>query len=231
MPVRGEGAGAADVDVPAAATRAGRPPLSERRKTEMRLGIAREAVRLFAERGVDATSAEDIALAAGISLRTFWRYAATKEGCVRPLLTTGVDVVTRALSRWHPGADPAVLVDEAAAAAGQAITDVPTVLALIRLTRTEPGLRAVWLTVHDDAELIFATALGRSTGFRPDGLRARVRAAMVNGALRAAVEHHAWGSDDAEETSAGDREGRIEGAGLVEAVREALRVAVHGLYP
>lgn len=200
--------------------RTGRPPLSERRKAETRLEIARAAVLLFTAKGVAATSVEEIAAAAGISPRTFWRYCSTKEGCVRPLLSTGTDVVARALAAWRPGADIVGVVDEAARTAGEAIADAPTMLALVRLARSEPSLRAVWLQAHDDAELVFAAALARSTGLPPDGLRARVGAAMVNAALRAAVEHHAWSTAEAPD----------DGDGLVGAVREALRTAVRGLH-
>ncbi|CAL9345899.1 hypothetical protein SUDANB106_00371 [Streptomyces sp. enrichment culture] len=202
------------------AGRTGRPPLSERRKAETRAEIARAAVRLFTERGVAATSVEDIAAEAGISLRTFWRYSSGKEDCVRPLLATGTDVVARALGELRPGDDIAALVDEVARRTGERVADLPTVLALVRLAQHEPGLRAVWLRAHDEAEAAFAAALARSTGRPADGLWVAVGAAMVNGALRAAVEHHALRAADG--SPAG-------GEGLVEAVREALRAAVRGL--
>ena len=67
--------------------RTGRPPLTERRKTETRLEVARAAVGLFLAKGVADTSAEEIAEAAGISSRTLWRYFPTKDSCVTPLLT------------------------------------------------------------------------------------------------------------------------------------------------
>ena len=51
------------------------------------MDISRHAVRLFTEQGVAATSGEQIAQAAGVSERTFWRYFPHKESCVEPLLT------------------------------------------------------------------------------------------------------------------------------------------------
>ncbi|SFL00847.1 hypothetical protein [Streptomyces pini] len=83
----------------------------------------------------------------------------------------------------------------------------------------EPGLRAVWLRAHDEAEAAFAAALARSTGRPAGGLWVAVGAAMVDGALRAAVEHHALRAAEG---------ARVGGEGLVEAVREALRTAVRG---
>lgn len=190
----------------------GRPPLTERRKAETRLEIAREAVALFTTRGVAATSVEDIAAAAGISTRTFWRYATGKEDSVRPLLTAGIDVLAGVLGEWRPGEDIAAVFDEAAR---HTIADVPTMVSLVRLSQAEPGLRAVWLRAHNDAELVFADAIARSLG-RPAGdLDARVLAAMVNGAVRAAVEHYAEGE-------------RAEWLDLTAVVEKALRTAMRG---
>lgn len=54
-------------------------PLTDRRRRLVREDIGRAAVRLFAERGFDGVTVADIADAAGISERTFFRYFATKD--------------------------------------------------------------------------------------------------------------------------------------------------------
>lgn len=203
------------------ARRRGRPPLTERDRAATRLEIARAAVRLFTTNGVAGTSAEEIATASGISLRTLWRYFPTKERCVLPLLTPGVDRVARVMQRWRTGADIGELVDDLERDHDGFATDVPSLLDLVRLTRTEPALRAVWLHAHDDAEPVFATALARRDGTSPDDLTIRVRASMLNSALRAAVEHHAFHTDPSDPQE----------ARLSEAVRAALRIAATGVVP
>src|SRR5690242_17864741 len=73
--------------------RTGRPPLTEERKAEIRLEIARAAVDLFVAQGVAATTGEEIGQAVGVSARTVWRYFPSKESCVRPLFAAGIDSI------------------------------------------------------------------------------------------------------------------------------------------
>jgi AcrR family transcriptional regulator len=57
-------------------------PLADRRRRLVRSELAQVAIALFAERGYDAVTVDDIALAAGMSQRTFFRYFATKDELV-----------------------------------------------------------------------------------------------------------------------------------------------------
>ncbi|MGZ3096934.1 TetR/AcrR family transcriptional regulator [Streptomyces sp. H72] len=174
----------------AARGRTGRPPLTEERRTAMRLEIARAAVDLFIAQGVAATTGEQIGQAVGVSARTVWRYFPTKESCVRPLFSTGVDAIAAALRQWGPGQPLERAFDHLWAA--DVVLPGPDVGALVRLTRNEPGLRAVWLQTHDEAEPVFARALAERAGLPHDDVRPAIWAAMLNAALRAAVEHHAY---------------------------------------
>jgi AcrR family transcriptional regulator len=80
--------------------RTGRPPLTERRKAEIRLEIARAAVELFVAQGVAATTGEQIGQAVGVSARTVWRYFPSKESCVSPLFAAGIDAIAASLREW-----------------------------------------------------------------------------------------------------------------------------------
>ncbi|MFJ7071816.1 TetR/AcrR family transcriptional regulator [Streptomyces sp. NPDC098781] len=172
----------------------GRPPLTDERKAEIRLEIARAAVDLFVTQGVTATTGEQIGAAVGVSARTVWRYFPSKESCVRPLFSAGIDMIADCLRRWRPGQPVAELFDQELADEDHLLAgpDRATVGALVRLTRTEPGLRAIWLQTYDEAEPAFARALAERAGLSADDLRPTIQAAIFNAALRAAVEHYAW---------------------------------------
>ncbi|MGW0583637.1 TetR/AcrR family transcriptional regulator [Streptomyces sp. NPDC002920] len=213
--------------------RTGRPPLTDERKAEIRLEIAHAAVDLFVTQGVAATTGEQIGQAAGVSARTLWRYFPSKEACVRPLLTAGIDMIAAALREWQHGRPLAEVLGSHFEAEQRLIMgpDPTTVGALIRLTRTEPDLRAVWLQTHDAAEPAFARALADRAGLPADDLRSAIQAAMFNAALRAAVEQHAWRTPatdpDADADTATDP--ATVRADLAEALRTALTMVSEGL--
>jgi AcrR family transcriptional regulator len=68
--------------------------LRDRRRAELLSQIQRTAHRLFAERGFEAVTTEDIAAAAGVSISTYFRYAPTKEGLlIDPVREAATEIV------------------------------------------------------------------------------------------------------------------------------------------
>ena len=198
-----------------AAERTGRPPLTERRKAETRLEVARAAVRLFLAQGVADTSVEEIAAQAGISARTLWRYFPSKESCVMPLLVSGIEQTAARLRSWRGDQGVSELLGTLAHGHAGSPESMAEMLNLVRLTRTDPGLRAVWLEAHREAEPAFAEALAHRAGLAEPDLATAIQAAMINGALRVAVEHHAFNAETP--------------ASLAAATAEALTIAARGL--
>lgn len=195
--------------------RAGRPALSESRREAARLEIALATVRLFQDKGIQATSAGEVAHSLGISTRTLWRYFPTKESFVRPLLTHSFDRLLAHLRNWPVDRPLAEAVGVIGASAGSGLSHVRTV---VRMTRTEPALRSVWLGVADGFTRALADVVAERDGVAADSLTAGVRASALGGAMVAAVEHWAW-----EEPSA-------QGATLAEVIRDAVELAGAGLH-
>ncbi|MEU6847344.1 TetR family transcriptional regulator [Streptomyces sp. NPDC046716] len=193
--------------------------LVARRKAALRLEIACAAVRLFTEQGVSATTGEQIAQAVGVSSRTMWRHFPTKESCVLPLLTAGLDFAVDRLRDWPAGMS---LLDFFAETCrkGDLPAATPEILDLIRMTATDPALRAVWLQAHDEALPVLCGLLARRSGAAADDLRVIVHAATLNGALRAAAEDFARRYTDRPEA--------VDSA-LASCLEAALRAASEGL--
>jgi AcrR family transcriptional regulator len=195
--------------------RTGRPPLTERRKAETRMEVARAAVRLFLAKGVAGTSAEEIAAEAGISVRTLWRYFPSKESCVMPLLTGGIEHTAECLRSWRRDQGVSDLLVTLTSGRIGSPGELAAMMNLVRLARTEPGLRAVWLEAHREAEPAFAEALAHRAGLAEPDLVTAIQAAMINSALRVTVEHHAFNTETPESLAA--------------ATAEALVIAAQGL--
>ncbi|WP_320773848.1 TetR family transcriptional regulator [Streptomyces sp. CRN 30] len=168
----------------------GQRSLTERRKEALRFEIACAALRLFTSQGVVATTGEQIAQVVGVSSRTLWRHFPSKESCVLPLLGAGLDFVVERLRHWPTDVSLLEFFAETCRR-GDLPAAAPAILDLIRMTSTEPALRAVWLQAHDDALPVLTELLAERSGADAGDLRVAVHAATLNGALRAAMEEFA----------------------------------------
>jgi AcrR family transcriptional regulator len=79
------------------------PGLRERKKQRTREQIIEAAMRLFAERGYQATTVADIAAAADVATRTFFSHFASKEAVVFHNVDRDLDGLARALRERPPG--------------------------------------------------------------------------------------------------------------------------------
>ena len=84
----------------------GQPTLRDRRRAELRDRIVAAALRLFAERGFDAVTVEEIAAAAGISLSTLFRHVPGKDDLLVDVVRTGRAIIVATFEE-RPAAEPA----------------------------------------------------------------------------------------------------------------------------
>lgn len=169
--------------------------------------IARAAAGLFVTHGLRATRAEDIAQAAGIAPRTFYRYFATKEEAVAPLYAAGAqrwaEAVRDAPAELSlPQALEHAVRDTLTPGAGVSAVAWEWVRTLIRLAEASPALRKVWAEVCHDAEGSLTEILARRLASGDDLVAARLTtsprlrfaAATASAAVRVAVEVWAAGN-------------------------------------
>lgn len=90
------------------------PGRRERKKLETREALREAARRLFAEQGYEATTVKEIADAADVAERTFFRYFASKEDLLLPDLVLLFQAFERATAARPAGEAPLDAVREAA---------------------------------------------------------------------------------------------------------------------
>ncbi|MCV7441166.1 TetR family transcriptional regulator [Mycobacterium paraense] len=82
--------------------------LRDRQRAQIRAEIRRAAFRLFIERGYDAVTTEEIASAAGVSARTFFRHVPTKEDLLLAPVRHGGAAIVNLLEQRPPRESPDV---------------------------------------------------------------------------------------------------------------------------
>jgi AcrR family transcriptional regulator len=175
------------------------PPDSrrDRRKDRTRRMIQAEALRLFAGRGFTSTTIEDIAAAADVAPRTFFRYFPAKEEVVfwADYQPTLADFMAA-----RPGDEPAVqalchgIVDGLAGFYDQ---DRERLLERIKLAFRTPALHPRLRQQQADWAAAMAALLAARLGTPQDDLEVRAIAAAIAAALFVAIEE--WQEHDGQE--------------------------------
>lgn len=155
------------------------------------LHVARCAAALFWEHGVEKTSGDAIASAAGVSTRTVWRYFRSKEACVEPLFSvTGLRFVEM-LRSWPCDMTIEAHLDRALGTmlkTDQEVQDGIAVARLISRLRSEPAIRSVYLMASAQAEDQLVPIVARRIGRPPNDLDVRLCAAAAMAAVRVVDE-------------------------------------------
>lgn len=126
--------------------------------------IARAAAGLFVRHGLRATRAEDIAQAAGIAPRTFYRYFATKEEAVAPLYAAGAQRWVEAVRAAPADAGVLQALEQGVRhtltpGVGVSASSWEWVRTLLRLAEATPSLRRVWTEVCQASERLLGEVL------------------------------------------------------------------------
>lgn len=171
-------------------------PLRERNRERNRADVAAIAVELFTSRGFDEVTIDDIASAAGISRRTFFRYFESKEDAVLPYEHERLEQF-RELLAARPSDEPVMATVRRAAVA--IVTD-RTMLgrrdigSWLRLIRDTPSVHARSLELRSRWEDEVRQVIAEHLGVDPaTSLEANVLAGAAIAATRAPVD--VWVAD------------------------------------
>jgi AcrR family transcriptional regulator len=155
-------------------------PLQARKQDVVRSAIWDAAIDLFAERGFEETTVDEIARAAGVSTRTFFRYFASKadlmgQGMItyRTLLSTAVREAPSALSPLQ------VLRHTVQKIASDAVAQ-PRTRQIVAIASESPAAREAQLARRAEVENELAEAFAARVRSAPDdAVSARLLAALT----------------------------------------------------
>lgn len=164
--------------------------LRERKRALTEQAIVDAAMPLFAERGFAATTADEIAAAAGIGRRTLFRYFPTKEDIVLDPRRLDRAFALAALSERRGGEDEVKRVMRVLAELQRrafAVFRPEHQRALHRLTHDEPALAARSFLLMQDARDLIVEGLLPNRASRSERLRTRLLAMACIVAVDASV--------------------------------------------
>lgn len=167
------------------------PRLRDRLKQRTAEEIEEAAFALFVGHGYDETTVDQIAAAAGVSTRTFFRYFPSKEAVVFGDHQQAVRWLRLALAATDPALPPLARLQEAMLAGEQPGRDDERRRWQAELAATVPAVRAYHARLIEDFEDAIADALAPPQDEDPAArLEVRLLAGALFGALRAARRVH-----------------------------------------
>lgn len=162
--------------------------LRERNRSRTATEIADAAVRLFNAKGFDATTVADIAEAAGVSVRTFFRYFPTKEDVVFAGHERHLAALCEAVSYAARQGNERAVLATAIRRFARFLQLHEEVSDRLRLATTDERLFSRVLAVRSTWEQGLAEALAAAKGKKEAGFDERMLANSVIGALQVALE-------------------------------------------
>jgi AcrR family transcriptional regulator len=170
--------------------------LRDRKKVAVRAALVDASLRLFGERGFDAVTVDELAAAADVSRRTFFRYFPTKEAVLFAHREDQLEAFRAALAGNEEAGDAFGAVRTTLLAlADDYDRNRAEILAVRAVVRGSPWLVARDLEMDRAFEAVIAEHLvASSRRTAGDRRRARIVAAAVVGAVRVVLEE--WAEKD-----------------------------------
>jgi AcrR family transcriptional regulator len=168
---------------------AGAPTRRERKKIETRAALETAALRLFAKQGYERTTVEEIAEAADVAVRTFFRYFQSKQHVLYGDVALNITGRMRAALLARPHTESPV---EAVGAALDALElgapdQQQQVLDRLRLMERLPELGGTYHMIFQHLHDVIAEYVADRTRLHPADLYPQLLAAAATAAIKAAL--------------------------------------------
>jgi AcrR family transcriptional regulator len=196
--------------------------LRDRKRARTRQSLIDAAVELFERHGYDRTGVADIAAAAEVGTRTFFRYFPTKEALLFPEADERVRAAVEAIADRAPDEAPAQVLLRALRTVTTSSEDMGGRLAALRLRliREVPVVRGRALQIQLDAQREIARQLAAAYPEQLDPVSAAALVGAFLGAVTGALQVLLEDPDRADDPAA-----------VQEAMRRATEIALAGWLP
>ena len=140
------------------------PTLRSRKRKFARTAIWETAIELFARKGFDETTIDDISKAAGISSRTFFRYFSSKNELMTETALGYAIALTEAISGCPREYSPSEVLRETVSTVARQAAAFPHAEAILHIVMTSPSAREARMSRMPEVQRRVAEAYARRSG-------------------------------------------------------------------
>jgi AcrR family transcriptional regulator len=168
------------------------PSLSEAKQELVREAITNAALDLFFAKGFDDTTVEEIAQAAGVSRRSFFRYFSSKSDVIGQISVALGPFLSSAISAAPRTYSPIDVVRDAVLRVASAAAEFPRTRQLLKITEAHPAARQAQLArngeIEDHVAQAVAARMKAPVNSGPPRLFASLTLSLVHVVLRLWLE-------------------------------------------
>jgi AcrR family transcriptional regulator len=179
--------------------------LQIRKQQLVRNAIYDAAIDLFAEKGFDETTVEEVAQAAGVSRRSFFRYFASKDDLLAQNVVHFGSILSATITACPPALTPLETVRETVLAVVKQTAAHPHTRQIIEISQRSASARQAhhsrMMEVEDTVAAAFA---GRLRSASKDDLKPRVLASLTLSIMNVAII--SWFRNDYQDLSTAARQ-------------------------
>ena len=179
--------------------------LQIRKQQLVRSAIYDAAIDLFAEKGFDETTVEEVAQAAGVSRRSFFRYFASKDDLLAQNVVHFGSVLSATITACPPALTPLETVRETVLSVVRQTAAHPRTRQIIEISQRSASARQAhhsrMMEVEDTVAAAFA---GRLRSASKDDLKPRVLASLTLSIMNVAIS--SWFRDEYQDLSTAARQ-------------------------
>lgn len=162
--------------------------LQSQKQQLVRDAIYDAAIELFAENGFDEVTVEEIAQAAGVSRRTFFRYFESKDDLLAQNVVNYGRSLSAAIRGCPKGASPLETIRETVLAIAKEVAAVPRIRQIIQIAQRSASARQAYRSRMTDAEDAVSEAFAsRFRNTSKDDLKARLFAGLTFSMMNSAI--------------------------------------------